>query len=336
MAARPFHSLLHWLRSASRQRKSGGFTLTELLIGMVIAGFVTSGLLYMVVQLLETNQKESAQTETQADMQRALNYIASELREAVYVYSGDCIEGKGAVTDPNYCPGVVNHIINIPAQTVPILAFWKLDDLPKPVLDDCNSATPKLVGVPCRARRTYSLVVYSLTKNQASDSPKWSGKARITRYELSQYTSDGTLTTNYVTPNRPGVTFVSWPYQRSSTGLENLQTGGKPTSGTFTVLVDFVDDTTGKGGADSKVTSCPVDYELTPKNPIPAPFTGVRSFYACVRAGNAGTTGTNQDIFVFLRGNASGKAGFSKDSFLPSLQTQVLRRGIVNKEPAPL
>lgn len=330
MATRLFKFLLHRLRSTSGKRKSAGFTLIELLVSMIIASIVVSGLMYMVVQLLETNQKESSQTETQADMQSALDFISSELREAVYIYGGDCLQGQGQTTDLNYCPGIVNHIPNIPSNSVPILAFWKLEPLPDTLKTQCNNNTAATT-VPCVAGRTYSLVVYFLRKNQSSDDDtKWSGKARITRYELSQYKSDGTATANYVTPEQSGVNFRIWPYKNNGGSLINLQ-ASKPTGAQVT-LVDFVDDTARTGDSSG---SCPTNYVLTPSITT-APFSGVRSFYACVKEGSGDEAGFNQDAFIFLRGNASGRAGMSNNSFLPTLQTQVLRRGIVNKVPSPL
>lgn len=334
MAAQPLKSLLHRLRSASRKRKTGGFTLIELLVGTIIASLVISGLMYMVVQLLETNHKESAQTETQGDMQNALEFISSELREAVYVYGGDCLQGQGTLTSgvpsANYCPGIVNHIRE-PNNSVPILAFWKLEPLPDTLKTQCNNNTAATT-VPCVAGRTYTLVVYFLRKTQSNDNPKWPGKAHITRYTLTQYKkSDGTEIANYVNPDQTGVNFRIWPYKNNGGTLSKLQ-ASKPTNDPADTLVDFVDDTARTG--DSTV-SCPTNYVLTPSSTT-APFSGVRSFYACVRGGTGDEAGFNQDVFVFLRGNASGKVGISNDNFLPTLQTQVLKRGIVNKIPSPV
>jgi len=329
------------------KRKSAGFTLIELLVDMGIATFVVSGLLYMVVELLQTNQKESAQTETQGDMQQALDFMSSELREAVYIYGGDCLQSQGTgtlingVPSADYCPGIVNYIpdviTNSTSNSIPILAFWKLETLPKNLQDKCNNNTSD-TAVPCAAGKAYSLIVYFLRKNQSTDTTNWSGKARITRYALTQYDSDGVANTNYVTPAQTGVTFRIWPYKNNAGTLNNLQ-ASKPTGDAVT-LVDFVDDTVRAG--DSNV-SCPTNYNLTPSSTMlsnnsyaSGAFSGVRSLYACVRGGTGDEAGFNQDVFVFLRGNAYGRTGINNDSFLPTLQTQVLRRGIVNKVPSPL
>lgn len=352
MAAQLFKSSLYRLRSASRKRKTAGFTLTELLVGMVIASIVVSGLMYLVVELLQTNQRESVQTETQRDMQIALDYISSEVREAVYVYSGGCLQGQGSIASGgnggptlDYCPGIVNHIISTPANSMPVIAFWKLDSLPlllQKQCDDNDANTPDpALNVPCVSGRTYSLVVYFLRKNQASEI--WEGKARITRYELSQYKSDGTVNTTYVNPDQAGVTFRIWPYKRSGNTLTPPPLQAPKLIDDPVVLTDFVDDTArdynNDGTTEDSTVSCPADYAISPTITT-APFSTtppMRSFYACVRVGPNGTEEAgNQDIFISLRGNASGRSGIDDNSFLPTLQTQVLRRGIVDKIPAPL
>lgn len=345
MTTRLLKSLLYQWRSFSVQRRISGFTLVELLVGTVIAGIAVSGLLYMVTRLLQTNQQQSAQSETQRDMQTALDYINSELRSAVYVYSGDCIY---SATPPAACSGLVNYI---PAQTssIPILAFWKLDPLPKPVQDTCDGGGPAAANLPCLSGKTYTLVVYFLSKDPGT--ANWQGKARITRYALSRYNSAGVdqSTSGYVDPNQSGVTFASWPLQNNGPTTTNLQSsaGGVPTGPTAVALVDFVDDTardsTAKLDLGDKTVACPADYSITPNADTltkyaVSPFdtdSNIRSFYACVRQGNT----SNQDVFVFLRGNAFGRAGIggmSDRAFLPTLQTQVLTRGVVNTAPVPL
>ncbi|TAN85658.1 MAG: prepilin-type N-terminal cleavage/methylation domain-containing protein, partial [Phormidium sp. SL48-SHIP] len=72
---------------------NSGFTLTEILVSMIIAGLVMSGLLGLMVELLTSDARETARTETQREMQMALDYISSDIRESVYVYDGNCIDG---------------------------------------------------------------------------------------------------------------------------------------------------------------------------------------------------------------------------------------------------
>lgn len=358
MNVKYFIFLLHRSHFDHPERKKSGFTLIELLVSMAIATIVVSGLMSLVVQLLSINQQESGQTQTQNDMQLALDYISADLREAVYVYPGECLTATGVGTrtattvSPDYCPGVVNHIKTPPANSMPILAFWKLDPLPDYYLSStqCGSTTPP-DGVPCTSGRTYTLVVYFLRKNLATETPRWYGKARLLRYELPNYKSDGTAAAivNYVSPEKPGVGFRKWPWQFSAGAVTNLQTAIPGSDNApAQVLVDFVDDTSRAG--DSTVT-CPTDvtqdiyYRITP-DVTATPFAGVRSFYACVKVNKTveplTTTTTvdvydggaiNQDILVFLRGNSEGRVQVGTSNNLPTLNAQVLRRSIINKDP---
>lgn len=355
-----FIFLLHRLPFNHHKRQTSGFTLIELIASMAIATIVVSGLMSLLVQLLSVNQQESGQTQTQNDMQLALDYISTDLREAVYVYPGECLTatGEGSKTattvSPNFCPGVVNHIQTPPPNSMPILAFWRLDPLPDFYLSptQCGRATPPS-NVPCTSGRTYTLVVYFLTKNLPSDPTKWYGKARLMRYELPNYASDGTAIANYVSPEQSGVGFRKWPWQFKSGAVTNLQ-NGLPATGNAAaqVLIDFVDDTARTG--DSTAT-CPTDaaqdiyYRITPDDTV-TPFTNVRSFYACVRVNltkepippitippttvdvfDGGSI--NQDVLVFLRGNSEGRVQAGSSNSLPTLNAQVLRRSIVNKDP---
>jgi prepilin-type N-terminal cleavage/methylation domain-containing protein len=370
MAKHSFPWLL--VRSFRFQRKhpTTGFTLLELLISVFIGGIITSTLLYSVVELLKVNQRESSRAETQREMQLAMDYISAELRQAVFVYDGSCLTGTGAFA-ANACPGITSFLptaINTQpagaaAGTTPVLAFWRVDQLPQVLINLCaaNSANLNLAtnpnppaginGVPCLSRRTYSLVVYYLDTTNAGNT--WSGRARLKRYALTQFTATGAPNTGWVDPTTTNNNFLGWPYAATGT---NLQTQGTLSDGsanpyagaiagqavTPPVLVDFVDDPTTTG---STATACPGDSvaagSLPPFVRSPSGLT-VTSFYACVRGGGftAGTQnntgGRNQETAVFLRGNAAGRAGVPLTAKVVfDLQTRVLSRGSFEKSPAP-
>ncbi len=259
MAARLLKSILYRWRSASQKHQPGGFTLIELLVGTLLAAIVVTGLLDLVVQLMQANQQESAQTETQRDMQTALDFISSELREAVYVYGGNCLQGQ---TTPTWCPGIVNSV-NAPASSIPILAFWKLEPLPTQFYQTGGVCTISPIPSNCNSGRTYTLVIYFLSKNNLSAT--WPGKARIMRYALTQYNAAGTLNTNYVDPNQTSVGFVNWPYKVSGLTQTNLLANPLNSDSTNTaVLVDFVDDTARPTVGDNSITCPTSDYVLSP------------------------------------------------------------------------
>jgi prepilin-type N-terminal cleavage/methylation domain-containing protein len=336
---------------ASPHRKTEGFTLIELLVVTVIAGGIVAGLMFIVVQLLGVDQRESARSETQREMQMALDFMSSELREAVYVYDADSLQGFGAegrTTAVNVPNGDnLNTILptNLFDASVPVLAFWKHQPFPTAALNKCADAaqreTPAFQSVPCNAGSSYALVVYALSTKDAT--PKtWSGQARITRYTFTQFQQNGDLRAGYVSPATTG--FRSWPYGPNATtsATENLL-GGRIGNTPLTPLVDFVStnatDFVSTTNPMNDKPSCPAEYgapaaTMTPPDAwlTAGSLEKVRSFYACVRTGGEDT---NAEVALYLQGNAVGRPGvFTKDNFLPTLQTRVLGRGVLSRSGA--
>ena len=357
-------SLLSDRTHPSHRSNHKGFTLLELLVVMAISSGIIAGLMYIVVELMSTDQRESSRSETQREMQLALDYMSSELRESVFVYTADNLScagptGPGA---PPCLPLTAYLPPSVSTNSVPILAFWKQEPFPKTVpaastRGQCFGAAPP-PGISCLTSSSYALVVYSLSKANPSIPKIWSDNARITRYELQEFNSQGALTQGYVNPGAyNGNPFASWPvFEDDKDGvLKNIQTAtvksgrapGRPIGNPVT-LVDFVDaqarNAGGKGGA-GETTACPTptDYALTPslKTLADAGFANVRSFYLCISAPSAQIAGQpiianpseNQDIILHLQGNANGRAGIFKDELLSALETRVLSRGVLTRRP---
>ena len=293
--------------SPSNGRQSG-FSLLELLASMIIVTVIITTILALVVDLLGTNQKETAQTDTQQEMQRAIDYIASELREAIYIYDNRCFQGDASAG----CPIGIFNYLSIPNGSVPVLAFWKLEPLP----ESCHQFMGQ-EDDPCKGLRiggrTYSLVVYYLSTNNLSNI--WTGKARITRYQLDRFsranTANPQLVPGYIDPDPQGRGFAAWPYQ--ATGSHTVNPA---------VLVDFVDVNN-----EARDVQCPQNYELTPSPQLARDRLSQTNlgFYACIRRPEDKKA---QDALIFIRGNAKGKPGVTTDAYLPVLQTQVMRRSV--------
>ena len=199
----------------NRWRSVKGFTLIELLVAMLISTIIISTLLSFVVSIIDIDRREQAKVESQGDVQAALNYIANDLQEALYIYNADGMSRLTTNTPEIPAnPSAVPPTPLIPATTpqipihsstenfTPILAFWKRiyyapDEIPKggtrltgclefATDADCDGNTtladiqPKGSG-----RYVYAMVVYYLIYDNSNGSNQaWSNAARIGRWEI--------------------------------------------------------------------------------------------------------------------------------------------------------
>ena len=256
------------LRMLPKRTDRRGFTLIELLVAILISGLIVSGLLYLVVEVLGINQKDAARSDTQRDMQLAMDYITRDLREAFYVYGTEvegtsvesCLEDRAVAAAAarganNQCTGLLAYLpahLKLP-NNIPVLAFWKPEPLPGDVSKYCKdnaasigvvvrdaSGIPKenpVDRVPCVSQRMYTLVVYSL--NTDNSSGIWKGRARIKRYALPHFSESATNTKKpgWVAPvasddKRP----LSWPFGKADIGIVNLQDNPSSANASITTI----------------------------------------------------------------------------------------------------
>jgi prepilin-type N-terminal cleavage/methylation domain-containing protein len=355
---------IYWLMGVyfkTPRAARSGFTLIELLVALIISIIITGLLLFSTVRLMAANQREASRSDTQREIQAALDYISRDLREAVYVYDGECLRVNGAKTPPglapggnNTCPGILSYL---PAQlndatNLPVLAFWRVDPLPPPLQTSCRASARQIVAgtaaaglqdAPCGSGKMYTLVVYSI--NRANAGGVWQGRARITRYTLPQYTFSGAQalqpTPGWTNPLVTG--FVNWPRDP----VTNTLPAGRASNiqGNNQVLVDFVDDENNDGAAAGAAAVCPVVNGTNPEQfggfyVSPAQGGGLynaaadlsrRAFYACVRGGDAASL--NQEVIVRIRGTTAGQVGIPiNNQGVPiTMETRTLIRGVLGK-----
>ena len=267
------------LRFLVTRSDRNGFTLLELLISMVISSIVVSSLLALVVNLLQTNQRDASRSDTQRDMQMAMDYIVSDVREAAYVYGvtqptnadgtlgnkESCLQLYNDALDRgrnSRCTGLLGFLPRFltSPNNIPVLAFWKPEPLPSSMRSSCRANAQnvgRLLGeagfnanlnaVPCVSQRMYTLVVYSLNTEPAGGF-SWKGKARITRYQLPNCIEGVVVAPNAVNPGwaapiakdkRP----LTWPVGDTGVATSvNVQVPGIVPNPTLNfVLTDFVD-----------------------------------------------------------------------------------------------
>jgi prepilin-type N-terminal cleavage/methylation domain-containing protein len=308
--------------------RRGGFTLIELLVAIIIGSIIVTVLLQLVLELLQVERRETAIDNVQKDMRRALDYIAADVQEAVYVYSS---------------PSTSQAVVSLAAvdgrvqQNDVVLAFWRvdpLDDEEFTTLGDCSGmgGQQEECEVLKVRQATYSLVIYQL---ETSTDPTWDGKARISRYRLPKYTSITSSSLNS-TPGYSEPVAAADP----SIGFETWQVTGGNAGGNKDILVDYVDDPVPNASAlttlvSSGVLSCPTGMKRSPDSTTQTTTT---SFFVCVQDPTAAIGNLNQDVEIFLRGNIEPRDGgglirpLSESSALPTLKTGVLVRGVIDKD----
>jgi prepilin-type N-terminal cleavage/methylation domain-containing protein len=356
----PARFILEMYLRTSRKRDAAivyhGFTLIELLVSMIVGAILSTLLLLSAVQLMGTNQREAARSDTQREVQAALDYIARDLREAVYVYDGECLRTVGIKKPPGVatavsCPGVLSAGAPgtlVTADNVPVLAFWRVDPLPSYQANYCKSNATTLSGpltadtdegrLPCNARKMYTLVVYSLNRPNVAGTKDniWRGRARITRATLAQYPSDSSDIKQSEGWASPTQNFPNWPLDKDN--KPRAETAGGSMLRTNQVLVDFIDDNR-LNTARTATSTCPKFGVIEPEKfqgfyrSLPVDTgSAANSFYACVRGSDNSTV--NQEVIVRINGSAAGRPGIKlTEAVTPTaMEARVMTRGVLGKQ----
>ncbi|MGK7924477.1 MAG: hormogonium polysaccharide secretion pseudopilin HpsC [Spirulina sp.] len=351
-------ALLNWLllvlhRDKNRPMAIAGYTLIELLVAMIIAVLVISPLLGLAVNLLQTDRQEQAKATSEEELQLAADYIARDLKQAVYVYDAGALERVGS-NDTNsgiqdqIPPGAPATGCNNTNTCEPVLVFWKrrpmTDVVPRQSTSDCD-----LVPTDCDDTFVFSLVAYYLILDDNANDV-WSGAARIGRFELQDGVVDPfnpTLPTggsNYLANAQPDVGFQLFNLSLSGSDLSSIMNRWRKDTPNYAnsvdTLIDYIDRTpTTAAERTALENACPDDTIPDPSNPTetinvwslsPSATNQADfplSFHACVN---------NQDnaAIVYLRGNAFARIQLDdnalvstenrvKAGYFPSVKTEV-------------
>ncbi|OLP19511.1 hypothetical protein BST81_05135 [Leptolyngbya sp. 'hensonii'] len=181
--------LLHVTRQRRRSApRTAGFTLLELLIALAMGLIIVMTLLGFVNNVIQTDRQEQAKSTSEQEVQSALDFIASDLREAVYIYDQDGVTRNKDTSSPfdatksgirDQIPPVVPTTGCDDATTCsPVLVFWKRSPRPSTLPTVSASGT---VTLNQDDAFVYSLVAYYLINKK---DPGWRGTARIGRFVL--------------------------------------------------------------------------------------------------------------------------------------------------------
>ncbi|MEA5566151.1 hormogonium polysaccharide secretion pseudopilin HpsC [Anabaena sp. UHCC 0399] len=322
------------LKRSKRIEQSSGFTLIELLVAMIIAFLVITPLLGFMISVMSTDRQEQAKANTEQEIQAALDYIARDLQQAIYIYDATGVDAIRAELPSSSS-----------TDRVPVLVFWKRELI---------SNVITIIGSEKDDTYVYSLVAYYLIKDSNAT---WSNAARIARWQIrdgvasasgvscdgysGKYVSGYCPSSGYAPFNLDGIGTLTekmndWKrlgeYKTTTTGAD----GTKSTDTTIVnytttpiVLVDYVDLTLSTNNPAPPVKTCPTSSFLPPDT---ANFNTrntfkMKSFSACVDTAN--TTAE-----VFLRGNAIARLQTNnldyttnRNAYFPTASIRVQGRG---------
>ncbi|MBE9068596.1 type II secretion system protein [Leptolyngbya cf. ectocarpi LEGE 11479] len=339
-----------------------GFTLLELLVALIMSGVIFAGLMTIIVNFLQIDRREAKLDQLQQDTRRATDFMADDLREAIYVYGQ-------AAADPDILDlGDLAPLVS--AGSEPVLALWRpvpieaVDELAN--IEDCatqyagDADDIQECGILQARRATYSLVIYAYRENAAGEI--WQGPARIERYELPKYADLGNAADPFALIS---ASYVDPTDASNDSQFNNFEEWTPPTGLTLTsaTLVDQIglnyttedatitDGTFVSAGCPRIAGGAAGQYLAVPED-----VTEDSSFYACVRdpavvnASNPqGAIRASQDVYLFVQGDArSGGTvrgetktldasdsylnGANESSKLPEIEARVLVGGGVNRD----
>jgi len=182
-------SLLRLLLKTHHQRNRSepaqtdkGMTLVELLVGSIMAFLIITPMIGFVVDMLNTDRREQVKSNTEQDIQAAVDFIAQDLSQAIYIY-----DGKGITDIKTKLPA------NDPTK-IPILVFWKRQQIKNsvPINSDIkpNKCSQDENAGKCNDTYVLSLVAYYQFKDteatwcQPSGGTAGNCPTRIARYEI--------------------------------------------------------------------------------------------------------------------------------------------------------
>jgi type II secretory pathway component PulJ len=221
--------LAYQFKQSKPSQKNGGFTLIEVLVGLILALLVILPLLAFMVNMLSTDRQEQAKAASAQEIQTALNYISRDLEQSVYIYDS---YGVKKLQDANTLP--------TPASSVPVLVFWKRQFLPG-VISKQGGNDDAFV---------YALVAYYLKTPTQTECNQvnypWSCTAQITRVLYRESVRDGNTIINAGDAN-----FRNFGESMKANNLNlayiedimNAWTSPGLTSKPQDVLIDYIDQT---------------------------------------------------------------------------------------------
>jgi len=145
-------------------KSTGGFTMIELMVGMIIAFLIIVPMLAFVVDILNRDVREQVKSNTEQDLQAAVDYMTQDMSQALYVYDLNK-DGKTAEEQTK----IDNFIAELPQANddtqTPILVFWKRDFVENAIDGTTGGICEDPDNDPCDDTFVMSLVAYYLIED---------------------------------------------------------------------------------------------------------------------------------------------------------------------------
>ncbi|NEQ80507.1 MAG: prepilin-type N-terminal cleavage/methylation domain-containing protein, partial [Moorea sp. SIO2I5] len=241
--------LTHKLKSNNKPKvNNGGFTLIELLVAMIVAVLIIAPLLRFMITIVDTDRKEQAKATSEQEIQAAMDYIARDLEQAVYIYDNSGVERDNAGKADD--SGIRNQIPPVAAapgcntdNCQPVLVFWKrkyFDRTDKVKVKGKDTKIEKLTNG--NDTFVYALVAYYLI---TEPNETWSDIARIGRFEIhDKVTSENK---KEVDDSEPSPGFKAFNLNEEGSKLKQKLNQWKKEAGNYEtpvqILVDYIDNT---------------------------------------------------------------------------------------------
>jgi len=310
-------------------QKTSGFTLIELLVAMIMAFLIIGPLMSFMLNTLNTDRKEQAKATSEQEIQAALDFIAQDLDQAVYIYDADGLN-KNSTDNPPGIKDQIPPVATAPNSTcvnnasnicVPILAFWKRE---------FNQGSLPVNGSNVNGVNdtfVYALVVYYFIQGNNANGT-WSNVSRIGRFEIRDGVVDPNNPTNangtpiYVQNQNPSPGFQLFDLTLSGQALKDkMDSWLKNATQSYTdfpfILVDYIDQ------SKSITANCPANMQQI------VPPSSVGGFYTCVDSSR-----TLAQIYITgnalarIQNNATYSTGQS--IYFPTVSSQIKGRGFLN------
>lgn len=328
-------------------QKTSGFTLIELLVAMILTSLVLAPLMGFMTNIMDTERKEQAKATSEQELQAAVDYIAKDLQQAVYIYDK---EGVAAIQEQ--LPQSDKDTTKIP-----VLVFWKrqvVQDAIKYDGEECSD--DDAIAEDCKDSFVYSLVAYYLIKDKDidDDDAPWSGAARIGRFQIKDGIQDPNAPVDvygnarYIEGHEPDDGFKLFDLDAEGTNLKAKMNQWNKDEENYDqsihVLVDFIDQ------SKTDVVPAPVDCSdalgldasevndddlRVPPSSVDTPNSN--SFYACVDSSRTLAQ-------IYIRGNALARMvaknqiasnatySSSQAAYFPTANVRIVGRGFLSAD----